>query len=259
MYRYGPGLMAWATGTGSHCHLRARDLASGRVSLTLSPGITAIRQLFRRSTRSRLTPDPGAGANCPLRRHPTTRALPAQSGSEQEQGDENAADPREKWQCRHWPSQEGDHPCKASEHGCRNDRALARPDIRAHRCMALRRRWHRRRWHRRRLRTDQPGRDVSGEGAQVRIGPRREHLADPQVELVLGQAALHERGLEHVDHLLAVGVRGPQVAVASRARGYPVPRPDRHRHLPRARSTESVAPVHQWARRLPLHPRRPCG
>jgi hypothetical protein len=90
----------------------------------------------------------------------------------------------------------------------------------------------RRRWHRRRLRTDQPGRHVSGEGAQVRIGPRREHLADPQVELVLGQAALHERGLEHVDHLLAVGVRGPQVAVASRARRYLVPRPDCHRHLP---------------------------
>jgi hypothetical protein len=90
----------------------------------------------------------------------------------------------------------------------------------------------RRRWHRRRLRTDQPGRDVSGEGAQVRMGPRREHQADPQVELVLGQAALHERGLEHVDHLLAVGVRGPQVAVASRARRYLVPRPDCHRHLP---------------------------
>jgi hypothetical protein len=162
--------MARATGTGGHCHLRARDVASGRISLTLSPGITAVRELFRRATRSRLAPGSRTGANCPLRRHPTTRALPAQSGSEQEQGDENAADPREKWQCRHWPSEEGDHQCKASEHGCRNDRALARPDIRAHQCMALRRRWHRRR-----LRTDQPGRHVSGEGAQVRIGPRREH------------------------------------------------------------------------------------
>ena len=41
---------------------------------------------------------------------------------------------------------------------------------------------------------------------QFRIGPRRERLAHPQVQFVLGQHAPHERGLESVDHLLAVGV-----------------------------------------------------
>jgi hypothetical protein len=77
------------------------------------------------------------GAHCPLRRHLATRALPARPGSEQEQGDENAADPHEKWQRRHRAAEQGDHRRKASEHGCRNDRALARPDIRAHQCLAL--------------------------------------------------------------------------------------------------------------------------
>jgi hypothetical protein len=45
--------------------------------------------------------------------------------------------------------------------------------------MAVRRGWRRRR-------TGRPGGDVGGEGVQVRVAPRREHLADPQVELVLG-------------------------------------------------------------------------
>ena len=40
MYRYGPGLMARATGTGGYCHLQARDLASGRVSLAQSRRIS---------------------------------------------------------------------------------------------------------------------------------------------------------------------------------------------------------------------------
>jgi hypothetical protein len=53
------------------------------------------------------------------------------------------------------------------------------------------------------------GGEVSGDCGQLRVGPRRERLAYPQVEFVLGQHALHERGLESADHLLAVGVRCP--------------------------------------------------
>jgi len=65
-----------------------------------------------------------------------------------------------------------------------------------------------------RLGRGQPGRDVSGEDGQIRIRPRRERLADPQVELVLGQPPLHERGLQRADHLLAVAMRGPQITAA---------------------------------------------
>jgi hypothetical protein len=36
------------------------------------------------------------------------------------------------------------------------------------------------------------------------VGPRGERLAHPRVEFVLGQPTLHERGLEHLDHLLTV-------------------------------------------------------
>jgi hypothetical protein len=53
----------------------------------------------------------------------------------------------------------------------------------------------------------QPGGEVGGERGQVGAGPRGERLARPQVELVFGQHARHERGLERTDHLFAVGVR----------------------------------------------------
>jgi hypothetical protein len=68
-----------------------------------------------------------------------------------------------------------------------------------------------------RQRCGQPGGQVSGEGGQLRVGPRRQRLAHPQVELVFGQHALNERGLEGADHLFAVGVRGAQVTAASRS------------------------------------------
>ena len=67
-----------------------------------------------------------------------------------------------------------------------------------------------------RLDSGRLGGEVSGDCGQLRVGPRREHLAHPQVEFVLGQQALHERGLESADHLLAVGVRGPQAPAARR-------------------------------------------
>ena len=58
-----------------------------------------------------------------------------------------------------------------------------------------------------------PGGDVGGERGQLSLGPRGERLARPRVKLAFGQAALHERGLEHVDHVLAVGVgRTPMAA-----------------------------------------------
>jgi hypothetical protein len=56
----------------------------------------------------------------------------------------------------------------------------------------------------------QRGGNVGGEGVQFRVG--REHLADPQIKLVFGQPSLHERGLERVEHLLAVGLRRYQAA-----------------------------------------------
>jgi hypothetical protein len=38
------------------------------------------------------------------------------------------------------------------------------------------------------------------------VGPRGERPAHPRVEFVPGQPTVHERGLQHVDYLLAVGV-----------------------------------------------------
>ena len=50
---------------------------------------------------------------------------------------------------------------------------------------------------------------IGGDCGQVRVGPRGERLAHPRIQFILGQPPLHERGLEHRDHLLAVGVRRP--------------------------------------------------
>ena len=109
-----------------------------------------------------------------------------------------------------------------------------------------------------RLCCDQPGGDVGGEGSQLRAGSRRQRLAHPQVELVLGQHALHECGLEGVDHLLAVGMRGPQVTAASCLCCYLVSRSCHHRHLPAstihakpnavARGSAAPRPSDPWKR-----------
>ncbi len=87
----------------------------------------------------------------------------------------------------------------------------------------------------------QPGGDVAGEGGEVRVGPRRQSPADPQVELVPVQPSLHEGGLEHLDHLLAVGVGRPQAAMAARARRYLVSRPCHLRHPLHEHDAPSVA------------------
>jgi hypothetical protein len=69
-----------------------------------------------------------------------------------------------------------------------------------------------------------PNGEISGQGVQLRIGS--EHLTDPLVKLVPGQPSLHERGLERVKHLLAVGLRCDQVAAAALACCYLVSRLD---------------------------------
>src|SRR6266545_2235718 len=58
-----------------------------------------------------------------------------------------------------------------------------------------------------RLASCHPGGDVGGDRGQIPVGPRCERLAHPRVKLVFGQPSLHESGFEHIDHLLAVGVR----------------------------------------------------
>ena len=82
--------------------------------------------------------------------------------------------------------------------------------------------------------------EVGGESIQVRVGPGRKHLADPQVKLVLLQPALDEGGLELLDHPLAVRVRCPYVAAAFDACSL-VSGPDHDRRLPPSRHTDSLA------------------
>src|SRR6516225_1854623 len=63
------------------------------------------------------------------------------------------------------------------------------------------------------------------------------HLAHPRVVFILGQPALHQRGLEDTDHLLAVHAVGGafrQTATALGACRHLVSRLGRHRCLPRA-------------------------
>ena len=72
------------------------------------------------------------------------------------------------------------------------------------------------------------GWDVGGERGQLGAGPRGERPARPLVELVPGRR-LHERVLQRLDHLLAVGVARPQPVTARRCR---VLRSCRHRNLP---------------------------
>ena len=63
------------------------------------------------------------------------------------------------------------------------------------------------------------GRDVGGERGQVGVGPRGERLARSRVEFVLGQPTVHERVLQRVDYLLAVGVARPELVAARRGPG----------------------------------------
>jgi hypothetical protein len=57
-------------------------------------------------------------------------------------------------------------------------------------------------------------------GREFGVGPRGERLPHPVVQLVLVQPAVREGGLERVDHMLAIGVRGPQAAMARRCSAF---------------------------------------
>jgi len=61
----------------------------------------------------------------------------------------------------------------------------------------------------------QPGREIGGNQRQVSMGARRQRLADSRVELILGHQAVHVCGLERIDHVLAVGVGGPQTTAVT--------------------------------------------
>jgi len=82
------------------------------------------------------------------------------------------------------------------------------------------------------------GRDVGGERGQVGVGPRGERPARPYVEFVPGQPAIHERGLQRLDHLLAVGVARPDPIAA---RTWLVFRSYHHRRLPPAGTMRASA------------------
>ena len=53
-------------------------------------------------------------------------------------------------------------------------------------------------------------RDVGGERGQLGVSPRGNRPARSRVELVPGQPTVYERVLQHLDHLLAVGVARPE-------------------------------------------------
>ena len=90
---------------------------------------------------------------------------------------------------------------------------------------------------------DAAGGNVAGKSGELGIGPRGERLAHPRVKLVLVQPTLHERGLERVDHLLAVGMGRPKAATVFPGCCSFVSRACHHRHLPRTLMQGSVAPV----------------
>jgi hypothetical protein len=48
------------------------------------------------------------------------------------------------------------------------------------------------------------------------MGPRGKGQAQPFIKLVLGQPALHERGLEQVNSAISIGVGCPETAAARR-------------------------------------------
>jgi hypothetical protein len=56
--------------------------------------------------------------------------------------------------------------------------------------------------------------EVAGDRGQFGIGPRRERLVHPEVELAFGQPVFYERSLEYLDRLLAVGLRRAELPVA---------------------------------------------
>jgi hypothetical protein len=85
-----------------------------------------------------------------------------------------------------------------------------------------------------------PGGEVGSDRGQVRVGLRRERLAHPRVKLIFVQPILHERGLEQLDYLLAVGARRAEAAITPVSCGrYPIARPCYHGASPPACCSEA--------------------
>jgi hypothetical protein len=60
--------------------------------------------------------------------------------------------------------------------------------------------------HPRRPGRDWADRDIRGDRGQIRLAPRGERLARPDLELAFGQPAHDKGSLERLDHALAVGL-----------------------------------------------------
>ena len=121
-------------------------------------------------------------------------------------------------------------------YGYRNDHGYARLGWIAHRRPGLRPGSTPRRHG-----VGQPGGQVGGERGQLPMGPRGECLAQPCIQLGFGQHALHERRLEHVDQILAIGMRRTQIATGHRVCRILVTRPCCHRYHPHLQNAKSVA------------------
>src|SRR4029077_13596524 len=98
----------------------------------------------------------------------------------------------------------------------------------------------------RRLVCDLPGGDVGGDCGQFRIGSRRERLAYPRIKLVFSDPAMHKRGLEHVDYVLAVSVGRPEAAAACRGYRHVVFRLCCHRRLPHQHGAAKPSAAALW-------------
>src|SRR6267154_6137971 len=98
----------------------------------------------------------------------------------------------------------------------------------------------------RRLVCDLPGGDLGGDCGQFRIGPRRECLAYPRIKLVFGNPAMHKRGLEHVDYVLAVSMGRPEAAAARRGYRHLVFRLCCHRRLPHQHGAVKPSAAALW-------------
>jgi hypothetical protein len=98
----------------------------------------------------------------------------------------------------------------------------------------------------RRLVCDLPGGDVGGDRGQFRIGPRPECLAYPRIKLVFGNPAMHKRGLEHVDYVLAVRMGRPEAAAACRGYRHLVFRLCCHRRLPHQSGAPKPSAAALW-------------
>ena len=127
-------------------------------------------------------------------------------------------------------------PRQDHRHGHRNDYAYARLGCITQRWPGLRPGCPPRRHG-----VGQTGGQVGGERGQLPMGPRGECLAQPCIQLGFGQHALHERGLEHVDHMLAIGMRRPQIATGRCVCCTLVTRPCRHRYHPHLQNAKSLA------------------